>query len=146
MDAQFKEDLKLREERGGDAEDPFDSPWKSTYIGEENIPGDRFGHLSTAFQVAELVGWLKTAKADQTEVDMLNSAFRDYRMASLSSQRSTSAESFKSVLEQLAAKYGELTGRAADLQSRIDECQRAHVVGDNDMDDWDDWDDSDMPF
>ena len=123
-----------------DAEDPFDSPWKSTFIGEENIPGDNYGHLRTAFQVAELVGWLKMAKADQSEVDMLNAAFRDYRMACLPSQRIPSAESFKNVLEQLAAKYQELTGRAADLQSRIDERQRASAVGE------DDFDDSDMPF
>ncbi len=140
MDAQIKADLKLREELGDDAEDPFDSSWKSTFIGEENIPGDNFGHLSTAFQVAELVGWLKMAKADQSEVDMLNAAFRDYRMACLPSQRIPSAESFKNVLEQLAAKYQELTGRAADLQSRIDERQRASAVGE------DDFDDSDMPF
>lgn len=137
MDTQIKADLKHREELGEDAEDPFESPWKSTYIGEENIPGDKFSHFSTAFRVAELVGWLKTAKADQSEVDKLNAAFRDYRMDALSSPRVTSAESFKNVLEQLAAKYGELTGRAADLQSRIDERQRASAFGD---------DDSDMPF
>ena len=137
MDAQIKADMKLQEELGDDAEDPFNSPWKSTYIGEENIPGDKFGHLSTAFQVAELVSWLKTANADQTEVDMLNAAFRDYRMASLPNERVVSAESFKNILEQLAAKYGELTGRAADLQSRIDERQRAPAYGDED---------SDMPF
>ncbi len=143
MDAQIKADLKLKEERGEDAEDPFDSPWKSTFIAEENIPGDRFGQFSTAFQVAELVGWLKTAKAEQSEIDMLNAAFRDYRTAALPSQRVISAESFKNVLEQLAAKYGELTGRAADLQSRIDERQRAHANCDDDLDDCDD---SDMPF
>ncbi len=143
MDAQIKADLKLKEERGEDAEDPFDSPWKSTFIAEESIPGDRFGHFSTAFQVAELVGWLKTAKAEQSEIDMLNAAFRDYRTAALPSQRVISAESFKNVLEQLAAKYGELTGRAADLQSRIDERQRAHANCDDDLDDCDD---SDMPF
>ena len=137
MDAQIKADMKLREELGDEAEDPFDTPWKSTFIGEENIPGDKFGHLSTAFQVAELVGFLQTAKADQSEVDMLNAAFRDYRKASLPSERFTSAESFKSVLEQLAAKYVELLSRAADLQSRIDERQRTPAHSD---------DDSDMPF
>lgn len=67
-------------------------------------------------------------------------AFRDYRMASLPSRRITSAENFKSVLEQLASKYEELIGRAADLQSRIDERQRAPAVGDDDSDD------SNMPF
>jgi hypothetical protein len=143
MDAQINADLKLREELGDDAEDPFASPWKSTFIGEENIPGDKFGHLSIAFQLAELVGWLKTAKAEQSEVDMLNAAFRDYRTASLPSQRVISAENFKNVLEQLGAKYGELTGRAADLQSRIDEGQRATAYGDDSIDYCDD---SDMPF
>jgi hypothetical protein len=135
MNARIEADRKRRELLGEDAEDPLDSPWKSTFIGEKGIPGDRFGHLGMAFLVAEIVGWLKTENAEQSDVDLLNTSFRDYRAASQPDERATFAGSFKHVLEQLAAKHPDLVSRAADLQSRIDERLRdpAHDL-DQDID------------
>jgi len=124
MNASIEADRKLREEMGEDAEDPFSSPWKSTFLGEEKIPGDNSGHLGMAFLVAEIVGWLKTADAEQSEIDSLNAAFRDYRLAEEPAERALSAERFRSVLERLATRHADLTSRAADLQSRIDEYLR----------------------
>ncbi len=128
MSASIEADRKRREELGEDAEDPLGSPWKSTFIGEERIPGDRFGHLGMAFLVAEIVRWLKTENAEQSDIDLLNAAFRDYRTASQPDERGTFAGCFKHVLEQLAAKHPDLVGRAADLQSRIDERLRDPVL------------------
>ncbi len=135
MNARIEADRKRREELGEDAEDPLGSPWKSTFIGEERIPGDGFGHLGMAFLVAELVGWLKSADADQSDIDVLNGAFRDYRTASRPDEQATFAESFKHVLEQLAAKHPDLVSRSADLQSRIDE--RLRVPAHEDDQDFD---------
>ena len=81
-----------------------------------------------AFLVAEIVRWLKTENAEQSDIDLLNAAFRDYRTASQPDERGTFAGCFKHVLEQLAAKHPDLVGRAADLQSRIDERLRDPVL------------------
>ena len=138
MNARIEADRKRREELGEDAEDPLGSPWKSTFIGEEGIPGDKFGHLGMAFLVAEIVGWLKTENAEQSDIDALNAGFRDYRTASQPDERATFAGSFKDVLEQLAAKHPDLVSRAADLQSRIDERLRVPAHDDDQ--------DLDVPF
>lgn len=127
MNARIEADRKRRVELGEDAEDPLGSPWKSTFIGEERIPGDSFGHLGMAFLVAEILGWLKSADAEQSDIDVLNAAFRDYRTAPRPDELATSAGSLKHVLEQLAAKHPDLVSRAADLQSRIDERLRDPV-------------------
>jgi len=134
MNASIETSRKRREEMGDDAEDPFDSPWKSTFISDEEIPGDRFGHLGMAFLVAEIVGCLKTADADQSEIDLLNAAFRDYRTAEEPDNLAISAERFRTVLEHLAAKHADLLGRVADLQSRIDERLRSPAYNDRDFD------------
>ncbi len=134
MNARIEADRKRREELGEDAEDPLSSPWKSTFIGEEKIPGNNLGHLGMAFLVAEIVGWLKTAKAEQSDIDLVNAAFRDYRLTSQPTDLAAAAEQLKQTLEQLAAKHPDLIGRAADLQSRIDERLRTPAYNDQDFD------------
>lgn len=121
MNARIEADRRRREELGETAEEQFSSVWRGGGISEEGIPGDTFGHLGMAFLVADLVGSLQSADAEQGDVDALNAAFREYRTASLPNEVISSAESFKQTLEQLAAKHEDLVGRAADLQSRIDE-------------------------
>ncbi len=133
MSASIEADRKHREEMGDDADDEFESPWKSTFIGDERIPGDRLGHLAMAFLVAEIVGCLKTADADQSEIDLLNAAFRDYRIAEEPDDLAIFSERFQNVLEQLAAKHPDLVSRVADLQSRIDERLRSPVNDDRDF-------------
>ena len=133
MNASIKADMKLREENPESAGE-FGSVWRGTWISDEGIPGDTFGHLSLAFLVADLVSSLKQANAEQADVDALNAAFRNYRTAGLPDELASAAQSFKQTLEQLAAKHGDLISRAADLQSRIDERMRAPAVGENDWD------------
>ncbi len=134
MNARIEADLKRRKESGDDADDPLGSPWKSTFIGDEGIPGDNFGHLGMAFLVAEIMGWLKAADAEQSDIDVLNAAFRDYRLSAAPADLAAAAERLKGVLEQLATKHTDLISRAADLQSRIDERLRSPAYDDQDFD------------
>lgn len=134
MNAQVEADRKHREAKSESVGGDFSSVWRGTVVGDGKIPGDTFGHLGMAFLVAELVGTLKAAGAEQGDVDALNAAFREYRTASLSDEVTSSAEGFKQTLEQLAAKHEDLVSRAADLQSRIDEQLRTPAINGPDFD------------
>jgi hypothetical protein len=116
MDARVRADMERSKKDGEVDEAPFGSPWKNSYVGDEGTKG-KFGQLSMAFQLAEIVDWLKSADAPQHDVDQLNAAFQDFR-------HSSEATEFKRVLEELATRYPQLVGRSADLQSRVDEVLR----------------------
>lgn len=121
MNDRIETDQDVDDDVGDATEDPFSSVWPSGAISEEGFPNDPFEHLSLAFLVADLVGSLQSVGAQQEDIDILNAAFRDYRTAGPPKELATSAAGFKHTLELLAVKHEDLVGRAADLQSRIDE-------------------------
>ncbi len=109
-------------------EDEFESEWKWSYVSSEGIPGDRTGHLGLAFLLTEVVSELQHRNAPPREIQQLNSAFRDFRSAKHPTDCVDTASHLKNVLEDLTVRYSELTGRVADLQSRINENVRIQLT------------------
>ena len=135
MHERIEADIARRKEAGITAEEEFQSVWKSTYLADDGIPGDTGGHLSIAFLVAELVGALKQEGADQSDIDILNNAFRTHRTADSLQAVQSAADAFKETLNELADCHEFLVSRTADLQSRIDEQLRAPAFNDDGYDD-----------
>ncbi len=120
--AQIESDMQLRAEKNDTDDGTFDSVWQNTWVSDEGLPGDALGHLGLAFLVADMVGSLQENKAEQADVDSLNNAFRAYRSEPPSHN---TGDALKRTLEQLSNKHHYLVSRSADLQSRIDDRQRA---------------------
>jgi hypothetical protein len=135
LSAKIDADIARRKELGINDSDEFQSAWKTTYVADGIIPGDRGGHLSTAFFVAELVSTLKQEGVDQSDVDLLNAAFRTYRTADSPESAQSATDAFKQTLNDLAKRHEFLVSRNADLQSRIDEQLRFPAFKDDDFDD-----------
>jgi hypothetical protein len=125
MDSKFTEHERLTDE--SDLVDPDDgeleSNWSFPTSGE--IPGDARGHLALSFQLAEIVGELQMGDS-QGHIDSLNAAFHDYRTAS-ENEVADAVDKLKSCLEAIACRFDHLTGRAADLQSQLDERLRRNA-------------------
>lgn len=108
----------------------LDAVWKDSYVADD-LPGDPLGHLRLSFRLADIIGDLKHRDAPQADIDSLNEAFRGYRHADQEERRSAT-ERFKDVLEEMAQRHEFLIGRAADLQSTLDDLLRRPVPADID--------------
>jgi hypothetical protein len=81
--------------------------------------------------LAELISDLKTRQARQQKVDALNIAFDAVRRAAYDQPlRQAAVAAMKDELELLAGDIPDLTGKIADLQSRLDEWTRQRVDDD----------------
>jgi hypothetical protein len=111
------------EESSDEEDDPFASAWSGIHT-DGPIPGDRRGHLKMAFMVAEVVGSLESLEANHDDIKSLNQCFANYRRSD-DEQRPGNALRFKAMLQSLADRYPSLISKSADLQSHIDEAERA---------------------
>ncbi len=125
MDARITADMTRQEEEKESGDDELASVWQNTLISEDDVPGDSRGHIRLAFLLADMVGSLRAEGAEQADIDALNHAFRDYRSAVVFQEVADAAEAFKQTLERISSKHDYLGSRSADLQSRIDDQQRA---------------------
>lgn len=103
------------------------SPWRSSHVTEEPLPGDPRGHLTIAFRLAEMISVLQELGNCQFEIDALNQAFRDFRGVENDASRAqngSAAAALQQELEAVASRHPELVARSADLQSTLDELLR----------------------
>lgn len=126
-------DRKRSESNTNDeTDDLYSSAWSGIKT-EEPLPGDSAGHLKLAFMVAEIISQLHELGAPESEVSSLNGSFSSYRKGNYM-QRPQLASELKAKLQNLAEHYPSLTSKSADLQSRIDEAERAPLLDDNESD------------
>lgn len=123
---------RLDEEEDEESSDEFPSVWPQNFALDE-LPGDTTGHIGIAFGLADIIGELQIQEGTKANVDALNAAFRALRHAS-DEQRSAATERFKDALEEIAQRHDSLVGRAADLQSRLDDLLRRPALSDSDND------------
>lgn len=115
---------------GDESADELEPVWKDSYVADE-LPGDPLGHLGLGFRLADIIGDLQHRDAPQSDIDALNEAFSTYRHAD-QEDRLRATERFKDVLEHMAQRHEFLIGRAADLQSTLDDLLRRPISIDND--------------
>jgi hypothetical protein len=121
------DDLEAEREVAG--EDPFESAWKCSYVNEEALagvpPSSLLSVMALATRVAELVGDLKSDPAQREIIDALNLAFDAYRNSQEDhAMAGATAKQLAAVLEDIATKEPQLTAKAADLQSLLDQRHR----------------------
>ncbi|MGB7324811.1 MAG: hypothetical protein WBD31_08055, partial [Rubripirellula sp.] len=118
-------------EAKGETDDPFASAWSG--MGDDGpIPGDTGGFMKMAFMVAEIVSELEGLNAPHENIKSLNECFAEYRRSEYD-QRAALASALKANLQSLADRFPSLVARSADLQSRIDEAERAFAISDDDF-------------
>jgi hypothetical protein len=125
-------DLRMDQVQPADDDAP-DSVWKTSYVNEESIRAagspPALTMMGLAMRVSELVTDLKSAAPERVEV--LNDAFDAYRAADGDPTLSDAARRrLVDLLEEMVAAVPEMTSKAADFQSQLDQRQR----------------DSDVPF
>jgi hypothetical protein len=140
-EAEFRAEMDLKwseREATGETNDPFTSAW--TGINDDDLnrddspfSGRQGGHLKLAFMVAEIVSELEINSAPRDEINALNECFANYRRCD-DDERPQRASELKANLQSLANRYPGLVSKSADLQSRIDEAERASAVNDSDLD------------
>jgi hypothetical protein len=80
--------------------------------------------MGIGFLLAEMVADLKPRSGGQTHIDALNKAYKSFRNAGSPVVAQFAATKLGQQLEQVAEEFPELTGKSADLQSRVDEVTR----------------------
>ncbi len=112
-------------------EDELASVWKSSFVSDDAQSFVGSSPLTLGFRLAELISDLKMRQAPQEKVDALNHAFDAVRSAAYDQPlRHAAAAAMKDELELLAGDFPELTGKIADMQSRLDEWTRQRVDDD----------------
>jgi hypothetical protein len=103
----------------------FRSLWSCHVPGSTPLP---VSLMSMAFHATELVGDLKRLTAPQDEIDRFNQVFDGFRRAAaLGMPRKEAIMPLKQALERMANLHPELIGKAADMQSELDEWARKVV-------------------
>ena len=137
--AEYSANLKRKEAEQlalGEAEDVFSSAWsgiKDDDSESSNSPfaGKLGGNLKMAFMVAEIVSELESCSDAREDIKSLNECFANYRSCD-DNDRPQSASELKATLQTLAERYPQLVSRSADLQSRIDDAERASALSGGD--------------
>lgn len=112
-------------------EDELASVWKSSFVSDDANSFVGSSPLTLGFRLAELISDLKMRQAPQEKVDALNIAFDAVRRAAYDQPlRHAAAAAMKDELELLAGDLPDLTGKIADLQSRLDEWTRQRIDDD----------------
>ncbi len=119
-----------QQQRGTTDELSLSGVWSRSFIDPESFAqadsSSPFPILALATRVAELISDLQTEPADRESIDALNSAFDAYRAAQHDgAMAATSREDLATILERIASAHPTLTPKASDLQSLLDEWQRA---------------------
>lgn len=112
-----------------DCPEEFQSVW-SGFVSDAPLPGDSNGHAKLAFLLCEIIDELRSAGCDRSTIETVNQRFQAFR--SCDPQAVCQAgHALNEALEDLAGGHPELVGRIADFQSRVDECLRTRIAGDD---------------
>jgi len=133
LDEDFDDDRKQeRSVRLPQLESSSISAWTGIKS-DRPLPGDRNGHMKMAFMVAEIASVLAIHSGAKDQIKELNELFGNYRKAT-GGKNKKEAKELKKFLESLAKRYPELVSKSADLQSYLDESQRALLNGSQNSD------------
>jgi len=129
---------RAERDAAGETDDPFESAWSGinsneSMLGDSPFSGKQGGHLKMAFMVAEIVSELENCSESGDEIKGLNESFANYRRCD-DDERPQRATELKANLQLLADRFPYLISKSADLQSQLDEAERASAVNNSELD------------
>jgi hypothetical protein len=108
----------------GETDDEFASPWQNAHVNWESMQQGPIANMAISFLLADMITALQENNSPQSDTHQLNDTFRAYRAASPDELEAATVV-FQTALEDVARRNEFLIARSADLQSKLDERNRA---------------------
>jgi len=122
-------EIQQMHEESTDCPEEFQSVWSGS-VSDEPLPGDPNGVNKLAFLLCEIVDELRRCKCEPATIVRLTECFRRFQTSEVGLIANAGKE-LNQALEDLCGDFPDLVARIADFQSRVDECLRMPIVGDD---------------